>query len=111
MTTETLIYPATCPRCGSMVEETLWSDPRVPIYACGSLPYQLSCPVVTDAPDELLVNVTIPTGQDLAAYAAIVGLATIAWANDPPSFGDRIGLCEVMHCDATAVDGRCMEHA
>jgi hypothetical protein len=109
----TLIYSATCPRCGSGVVDTLWSDPRVPIYDCGSLPYQVICPIV-DAPavhDDLTVNVTIPTGEDLADYATIVGLASIAWAQDPPTLGGRIGLCEVMHCESTAVDGRCMEHS
>lgn len=109
--TTTLTYPATCPRCGSTVTDTLWSDPRVPIYGCGSLPYQLTCATPGLVPDDLTVNVTVPTGAELAEYAEIVGLATIAWAHDVPSLGSRIGLCEVMHCDATAVDGRCMEHA
>ena len=107
-------WPATCPRCGAGVTDTLWSDATVPIYACGSLPYGVHVgsppPALEAIPEDLTVNVTVPTGQDLAEYAWIVGLAIIAWAQDPPTMGDRIGLCEVMHCEATAIDGRCLEH-
>lgn len=114
-------WPATCPRCNAAVVDTLWSDPTVPLYACGSLPYgthlgttqgdlSIPGPHVMAYADDAVQNVTIPTGAELAEYATIVGLATIAWTQDPVTLGGRIGLCEVMHCEATAVDGRCIDH-
>lgn len=104
-----VVYAAACTRCRAIAVDTLWSDHRVPIYACGSTPYELVCEVPTIAEHEV-VDLTVPTDAELAELGQLMGTLAVAWSPVPLSTG-RIGYCEVMHCDNAAIDGRCLDHA
>ena len=98
------LAPARCPGCGAPVSMTLVSDPLTPVYLCHSTPNRIVC-----YPPKIplrIANVVPATDDELDALAVLLDTWAMAWAPSDP----RLGLCEVMHCDATAVDGRCMQH-
>ena len=107
--TMTDLAPARCPGCGSPVKMTLTADPLTPIYLCNSTPARIVCvPEILRMPGSLrIANLAVPTDAELDELAELIDAVTIAWT---PSTG-RIGLCEVMHCESVAVDGRCLTHA
>ena len=88
---------------------TLTADPLTPIYECNSTPARIVCvPSDSRMPGSLrIANLAVPTDAELDELAELIDAVTIAWAPASP----RIGLCEVMHCESVAVDGRCLTHA
>jgi hypothetical protein len=98
-----LHYPYACPNCGATIQGTLASDPETPYYSCGRVG-RGRCPR-TMAPVDPNPDLVLLTDDDWSAFVALVGTIPL----DRPA--SRIGLCEVMHCEVTAIDGRCMEHA
>jgi hypothetical protein len=52
-------YPARCPGCDAQATDTLYSDPHVPIYACGWYPSsRYPCPLtVSRLPGPAVSNV------------------------------------------------------
>jgi len=108
-----LHYPYSCPDCGGTILGTLSSDPETPYYSCGRVG-RGKCPrtLAPVDPNPDLVELTDADWDDLVSVVGTVPM-------DPSEFRsfvrvelvrDRIGECEVMHCGATAIDGRCMEH-
>lgn len=110
------IYSIACPACSAPAVHALVSDPSCPVYACGSYGRRIVCrrEIVDDGP-----NVQPFTDQDARDYASIIRIATTAWAPVTASgvssiaaaLLPQITLCESPGCDATAIDGACLDHA
>lgn len=63
-------FPARCDRCGSPVTGTLWSDPSVPQYACGSVPGYRRCPYLP--PPDAVANVVELDRDDVERFREVV---------------------------------------
>lgn len=103
MTVHRLAPPARCPSCDRLVRTYLVSDPDTPVYACGSTPYKLVCVAPWRKPPLWEANLETLTVQDTIELAALI-------VQVPLGIGPAIGLCTVIGCDQTAIDGSCMEH-
>lgn len=106
-------YPASCPIDGNPVGGTLWSDPTVPMYQpCAHLPWDGAREPTQLYPGAAMAldDVATPTHGELVELS-LMGILPAAdqlqrIAVDIP----RIGLCTIIGCDQTAIDGACLQH-
>lgn len=112
-----MIAPPLRCRCGAGPIATLFGDPRVPIYACGSTPRDQVCRPARAPVDRNVVELDAADVLALGDLMADVIVSRVAPGERVPV----VGLCDYViertvdggeyRCGSTAVDGRCLRHA
>lgn len=102
MTRPDRIYPARCPGCGAPILGALFTDERVPHYACGSIPDRIVC---RPAPGPYALENVEPV-----AIEDLDGLYELAASLSSATHVPIVAVCAVVGCDATAIDGLCLGH-
>lgn len=108
-------YMARCDGCGAIVAGALSSNPSVPYYVCGRVGNGRCLAPDAVTPDPTPPNVVALDDADQDALGDTLRRWAVAWTPRIPV----IGLCDYQYrapdgglhsCNATAVDGRCLDH-